>query len=84
MMKKENNLQTEETQALNIPVVMPRFIELTSDDLVKFKRNLPIDDITLYNFKGSAMSRDEIRKAELITFKDDEQIKELKNRYRVW
>ena len=83
-MKKENNLQTEETQALNIPVVMPRFIELTHDDLVKFKRNLPIDDITLYDFKGSAMSRDEIRKAELITFKDDEQIKELKNRYRVW
>ena len=83
-MKKENNSQTAETQALNIPVVSKRFIELTRDDLVKFKSDLPIDEISIYDFKSSAMSRDEMHKAELITFKDGEQIKELKNRYRVW
>ena len=77
---------TQETQKpqLNIPVVSKLFIELTRDDLVKFKRDLPIDEISIYDFKGSAMSRDEMRKAYLITFKDGEQIKELKNRYRVW
>jgi hypothetical protein len=70
-MKKEQNLQE------------PLKIELTRDDLVKFKSDLPIDDISIYDFKSSVMSRDEIHKAELITFKDGEQIKELKNRYRV-
>jgi hypothetical protein len=33
-MKKEQNLNNEETQVLNIPVVSKRFIELTRDDLV--------------------------------------------------
>lgn len=83
-MKKEQNLNNAEIQALNIPVVSKRFIELTRDDLVKFKSDLPIDEISIYDFKSSAMSREEIHKAELITFKDGEQIKELKNRYRVW
>ena len=83
-MKKEKNLQQPQKQALNIPVVSKRFIELTRDDLVKFKNDLPIDEISIYNFKSSAMSREEMHKAELITFKDGEQIKELKNRYRVW
>ena len=83
-MEKEKNLQQPQKQALNIPVVSKRFIELTRDDLVKFKNDLPIDEISIYNFKSSAMSREEMHKAELITFKDGEQIKELKNRYRVW
>ena len=83
-MKKEQNLNNAETQGLNIPVVSKRFIELTRDDLVKFKSDLPIDEISIYDFKGSSMSIDEIYKAELIIFKDGEQIKELKNRYRVW
>ena len=83
-MKKAENSQTAKTQVLNIPIVSKRFIELTRDDLVKFKSDLPIDEISIYDFKSSAMSRDEMHKAELITFKDDEQIKVLKNRYRVW
>jgi hypothetical protein len=83
-MKKEQNLQEPQKQALNIPVVSKRFIELTRDDLVKFKSDLPIDEINICDFKSSSMSRDEMHKAKLITFKDGEQIKELKNRYRVW
>ena len=75
-MKKEQELTT--------PFVGKPFIELTRDDLVKFKSDLPIDEISIYDFKSSAMSRDEINKAKLITFKDGEQIKELKNRYKVW
>lgn len=39
-MKKEKNLQQPQKQALNIPVVSKRFIELTRDDLVKFKNDL--------------------------------------------
>jgi len=83
-MKKEQNSENSTEQALTIPVVSKRFIELTRDDLVKFKSDLPIDEISIYDFKSSTMSRDEMHKAEIITFKDGEQIKELKNRYRVW
>lgn len=83
-MKKEHNLENSNEQALTIPVVSKRFIELTRDDLVKFKSDLPIDEISIYDFKRSSMSRDEMHKAELITFKDGEQVKELKNRYRAW
>jgi len=130
-MEKEQNLQTAETQSLNIPVTMPRIshfidengnnvdinaggvnvilkrdgtheyfisygfagrmqltpiyvtnkrcIELKRSDLQKDKNNLPIDMITLYDFKGSVMSRNEINMAEQIIFVDGEQIKELKN-----
>lgn len=31
-MKKEHNLQTAETQALNIPVVMPRLFAITAQE----------------------------------------------------
>lgn len=77
-MKKEHNSNNVETHALNIPVVSKRFIELTRDDLVKFKSDLPINEISIYDFKSSAMTRDEMLKAELITFKDGEQIRKLK------
>jgi hypothetical protein len=79
---EKNNLKNEQQCAIH--VVSKRFIELTRDDLVEFKSDLPIDEISICDFKSSAMSRDEMHKAELITFKDGEQIKELKNRYRVW
>lgn len=70
---KKSNKQTESK----------RFIELTRDDLVKFKSDLTIDEISIYDIKITSMSRDEMEKAELITFKDGEQIKVLKNKYRV-
>ena len=79
---EKNNLKNEQQCAIHD--VSKRFIELTRDDLVEFESDLPIDEISIYDFKSSAMSRDEMCKAELITFKDGEQIKELKNRYRVW
>lgn len=71
-------------KVLNTPIVSNHFIELTREDLVKFKTDLPIDKISIYDFKGTVLSRDEIDKADLITFKDGEQIKELKNKYRTW
>ena len=70
-----------ETEQCNIPSVSKRFIELTREDLVKFKSDLPIDEISFYDFKSSSMTRDELHKAEKITFKDGEEIKILKSRY---
>ena len=61
--------------------VNKRFIELTREDLVKSKSDLPIDKISFYDFKSSSMTRDELHKAEKITFKDGEEIKILKSRY---
>ena len=56
------------------------YIELIRDDLQKNKNNLPIDKITLYDFKASAMSRNEMLKADRIIFVDGKEFKELKNR----
>jgi hypothetical protein len=81
-MSKEQNTEDKD-KALHIGGVSKRFITLTREDLVKFKSDLPIDEISIHDFKVSSMSRDEMHKAELITFKDGEQLKELKRRYRV-
>ena len=83
-MKKEQNLQEPQKRTLNIPVFSKRYIEIKRDDLQFDRNNLPIDKITIYDFKGSVMSREEMRKAEQIIFVDGEQTKELKNRYDVW
>jgi hypothetical protein len=83
-MNNERDLNKPHNQQLNIAGVSKRYIELKRDDLQKDKNNLPIEKITIYDFKGSVMSRDEICKAEQIIFVDGEQIKELKNRYAVW
>jgi hypothetical protein len=69
-----------ETEQCTIPSVSKRFIELTREDLVKFKSYLPIDKISCYDFKSSSITRDELHKAEKITFKDGEEIKILKSR----
>lgn len=82
--KTEKSKLEAQQEQLDIPVVSKRFIELRRDDLVKFKSNLQIDEISIHDFKNSAMSREEMHKSELIIFKDGEQMKELKNRYRVW
>jgi hypothetical protein len=84
MIKENEPLGKQQNGNDFIADVSKRFIELTRDDLVKFKSDLPIDEISIYDFKSSAMNREEMHKAVIITFKDGEQIKELKNRYRVW
>lgn len=56
-------------------------IELTRDDLVKNKSDLPINEINCYDFKASVLSKEEIRRADLIIFKDGKNVKELKNKY---
>ena len=75
-----DNKKTE-TEQCTIPSVSKRFIELTREDLVKFKSDLPIDEISFYDFKSSSITTDELHKAEKITFIDGEEIKILKNRY---
>lgn len=44
MIKKAENSKQAETQALNIPVVSKLFIELTRDDLIKFKADFEFDN----------------------------------------
>ena len=58
-----------------------RYIKLTRDDLREDKKNTPIENITLYDFKSSLLTYTEILKAEEIVFVEgDERIK-LKCRY---
>ena len=75
-----NNKEYETKQCI-IPSVSKRFIELTREDLVKFKSDLPISEISFHDFRSSSMTMEELRKAEKITFKDGNEIKVLKSRY---
>ena len=56
-------------------------IKLNRNNLQKHKINLSIDEITLYDFKASAMSSEEMNKADEIIFTDGFRVKKLKNRY---
>lgn len=61
-------------------ILKKRFIILTREDLVKFKSDLLINKISVYDFKSSSMSKNEMRKAKLIIFKDGNKTKKLKNK----
>ena len=74
-------LKTLQEKQCDMHVVSKRFIELTRDDLVKIKSDLPINEICFYDFKSSSMTREELLKAEKITFKDGDEMKVLKSRY---
>jgi ABC-type transport system involved in cytochrome bd biosynthesis fused ATPase/permease subunit len=53
-------------------------IELYREDLQKCKANLPLDEITVYDFK---ISKEDIMKADSIVFIVGDVIKKLKSRY---
>ena len=62
--------------------VSKRFFKLKKDDLQRMKENKNIYDISIYDFKSSSITYDEIRKAEIIIFiNDDKTEKVLKSRY---
>lgn len=74
------------TEALDIVIcevkylASKRYIELKRSDLQKDKKDKPIENITLYDFNPSVMSRKEMGEAELIIFVDGEHKVELKSR----
>ena len=73
--KTESSLNTW----LNYKRSNKKFIHLTRSDLQRMKETKHIDEITIYDFKSSAMTYDEIRKAKSIIFiDDDEKLKILK------
>ena len=51
----------------------PLIIELTRDDLIKWESSIPIENVSIYDFKNSSITVDEIRKASLIIFKDGDK-----------
>ena len=75
---------TVQNPQLHLQNVRNSYIELTRNDLTKDKSNKPIDKITLYDFKGSVMTREQMCKAEIITFVDGNKSIDLKHRYKIW
>lgn len=55
---------------LNIIDVERGRIELSRYDLKKDKKNIPIEKITLNDFKGGVIGRDDIKRTKLIVFID--------------
>ena len=56
-------------------------IELGRKDLQRDKKDLLVENVTIFDFKGSVMSREEMNKAEKIIFVDGNKVKILKNRF---
>ena len=56
-------------------------IILTREDLVDFKKDSPIEDIDISDFKRSSVTMDELHKANLVGFMDEGKVKTLKNRF---
>jgi len=54
---------------------------LTRQDLKLWYQDLPIEEITVYNFSSRSLTEDDINKCHNIIFRDEEQIKELKKRF---
>ena len=72
------------THWMDVPLDPDKCITLYRDDLTYDKITKPIDQITLYDFKVWAITYDEICKAALIQFIDDDLtkiIKILKSKY---
>lgn len=60
---------------------MANIIEVNREDLIKTKKNENIENIDLYDFKLSSLSREQIETADTIIFKDSNKLKYLKDRY---
>jgi len=58
-----------------------RHITLTRNHLLEWKNNSMIDEITICDFKESAMSIYDLNRAEKIIFVDKGKVKVLKDRF---
>jgi hypothetical protein len=57
-------------------------IILTREDMIDSKKNTPINKIKLFDFfKKDVITNQEIIKADVITFKDGDEIIKLKSRF---
>lgn len=78
---ENENLNNNETAQLGIGVVSSRYITLKRDDLIEWKKDIPIQEVTINDFKSTSITRDEILKAYYILFSDGNIHKVLKDRF---
>lgn len=76
----ENALIKYELKVLNIRDFIE--IKLTREDLIDREKNTPIEQIKIHHFKNSVMTTHESQKADFITFEDNGEVKQLKNRHK--
>lgn len=58
-----------------------RYITLKRDDLIKWKKNIPVEEINIYDFKSTSITIDEYLRAYYILFSDGNIHKVLKDRF---
>ena len=81
MSKENENLNEAENSALNIADVSSRYITLKRDDLIEWKKDIPIQEVTITDFKSTSVTMDEILRAYYILFSDGNIHKVLKDRF---
>ena len=58
------------------------WLGLTRLDLQRNRKDLPFDEVGIFDFKASSMSRDQMNKSDIIVFQDDDtKMKYLKDKY---
>lgn len=94
-MGKEKGKKKGQQQQLNIHAVIcstlndfrnkgavcSRYITLKRDDLIDWKKDTPIQEVNINDFKSTSVTRDEILKAYYILFSDGNIHKVLKDRF---
>ena len=61
--------------------VSSRYITLKRDDLIEWKKDIPIQEVTINDFKSTSVTMDEILRAYYILFSDGNIHKVLKDRF---
>jgi hypothetical protein len=80
-MLEMENFNTPQKQQLNIGAVSRQYITLKRYDLLEWKKDTPIKNLTIYDFKSTSVTRDEILSAYYILFSDYNIHKVLKDRF---
>ena len=59
----------------------PHYIELTRVDLTEINKHKSLDEISIFDFKQSSVTTQEIKETHIIFFKEGNVYKKLKCRY---
>lgn len=59
-------------------------IELTRDDLIERKKDIPLTSIKWSDFSSKSVTKQQIEEATLIIFHDEDESIVLKDRYAIW
>jgi hypothetical protein len=71
----------EQAEQLNIDAVDGLYITLKRKDLIELKKDIPVHDVTIDDFKSTSVTKNQILRAYYVCFSDGNVHKVLKDRF---